>query len=370
MKKSLFLLMVSVTGVLLSNSCTKESTSKDNGMIQLTITAGLPDTKTVFSEQSGENPLTVNWKSGTTESFGIFVGTLSQVPNQFTANVTSDSKSAAFTGSIPSATANGTNLIAVYPYINTSTDPAAIPFDFSSQTGNGNNLSELATKLPMVASATYTSGKNPTLSFSNKATIMKLILTIPEAVSISSISYFGKNVHNKATLNAVNGTWTYTADGLGVVKVNYASPVSVSAGGTLTAYIAVFPETSSNVTVMATSTSGKDYYYNYGTSKSKELLSGAMYTMTKSLVLNNGEFNYTGDGTASNPYLISNEMQLRNVSTCINAATSPYSNSGICYKQIADIALSGTFTPIGTSTNTFKGVYDGNSKSITGLSVN
>lgn len=114
MKKSLFLLMVSVTGVLLSNSCTKESTSKDNGMIQLTITAGLPDTKTVFSEQSGENPLTVNWKSGTTELFGIFVGTSSQVPNQFTANVTSDSKSAAFTGSIPSATANGTNLIAVY----------------------------------------------------------------------------------------------------------------------------------------------------------------------------------------------------------------------------------------------------------------
>ena len=56
MKKSLFLLMVSVTGVLLSNSCTKEYTSKDNGMIQLTITAGLPDTKTVFSEQSGENP--------------------------------------------------------------------------------------------------------------------------------------------------------------------------------------------------------------------------------------------------------------------------------------------------------------------------
>ncbi|MBO4740811.1 MAG: hypothetical protein J5605_04100, partial [Bacteroidales bacterium] len=80
--------------------------------------------------------------------------------------------------------------------------------------------------------------------------------------------------------------------------------------------------------------------------------------------------NYTfcgGAGTQSDPYLICNETDLRNLATVVNAGVS-YSNT--YFRLQNNIALAqGAFTPIGALATPFRGHFDGNSHSITNLSM-
>ena len=86
---------------------------------------------------------------------------------------------------------------------------------------------------------------------------------------------------------------------------------------------------------------------------------------------------YEGDGSAGNPYMIYESWQLKALSDYVNAggmAVSPYANFaniGICYKLGNDIDLSeyANFAPIGTAANPFKGVFDGDGKKISNLSI-
>lgn len=86
------------------------------------------------------------------------------------------------------------------------------------------------------------------------------------------------------------------------------------------------------------------------------------------------QFSGSGSGTESDPYLILNPIQLNQLRNYLN-------QSGVYFKLYADIDLTdfiddewGTqgWMPIGTSstTNHFKGVLDGNGKSISGLWIN
>jgi hypothetical protein len=68
-----------------------------------------------------------------------------------------------------------------------------------------------------------------------------------------------------------------------------------------------------------------------------------------------------GSGDAKDPYLIETAEHLR--------AIASEANSGKHYKLIADIELSGNWTPIGTSGTPFTGMLDGNHKKITGLKI-
>ena len=79
-------------------------------------------------------------------------------------------------------------------------------------------------------------------------------------------------------------------------------------------------------------------------------------------------FNFCGGaGTQANPYLICNETDLRNLSTCVNAGVS-YSNT--YFRLVNNIAMAqGAFTPIGSLSAPFRGHFDGNNKSITNLSM-
>lgn len=67
-----------------------------------------------------------------------------------------------------------------------------------------------------------------------------------------------------------------------------------------------------------------------------------------------------GDGSESNPYIISDATQLNNVRN--------YLSSNFIITN--DINLSGTWTPIGTSGNPFKGYLNGDNHIISGLSIN
>ena len=73
-----------------------------------------------------------------------------------------------------------------------------------------------------------------------------------------------------------------------------------------------------------------------------------------------------GSGTSSNPYLISNQTQLNSLAGYVNSGGA---TSGKYYKLTADITLSSTYTPIGTSSYKFKGNFDGGGHNISSLNL-
>lgn len=84
---------------------------------------------------------------------------------------------------------------------------------------------------------------------------------------------------------------------------------------------------------------------------------------------------WQGEGTAENPYQISNEEDLRKVAFYVNDSSMAFRDK--FFKQTADIALTKAWSPIGIfgknalgyGNRPFSGTYDGNSKSISGLTI-
>ncbi len=84
---------------------------------------------------------------------------------------------------------------------------------------------------------------------------------------------------------------------------------------------------------------------------------------------------WQGEGTAENPYQIASEQDLASLAFYVNDSSMTF--RGAYFKQTADIALSGTWSPIGVfgknvygyGNRPFSGIYDGGLKTITGLSI-
>jgi hypothetical protein len=75
---------------------------------------------------------------------------------------------------------------------------------------------------------------------------------------------------------------------------------------------------------------------------------------------------YIVPGTAANPFQVATAADLRKVGT--ETTTGGWTLSAH-YKQTANISMTGSFTPIGTTANRFTGSYDGDGKTITNLSI-
>lgn len=75
---------------------------------------------------------------------------------------------------------------------------------------------------------------------------------------------------------------------------------------------------------------------------------------------------WQGSGTQADPYRIADEAGLRLLAQKVNGGEA---YDGMHFKLVQDIALSGGWTPIGTASNQFKGMFDGGSKTIDGLFV-
>ncbi|MGI6216038.1 MAG: cell wall-binding repeat-containing protein [Coriobacteriales bacterium] len=80
--------------------------------------------------------------------------------------------------------------------------------------------------------------------------------------------------------------------------------------------------------------------------------------------------NYTGTATTTfeilSPYRITTEQELKDFRDTVNGGND---YEGITVLLEADIALTSTWTPIGTATNQFKGTFEGNDHTISGLDV-
>ena len=83
-----------------------------------------------------------------------------------------------------------------------------------------------------------------------------------------------------------------------------------------------------------------------------------------------------GEGTSASPYLIKTAADLAKLAELVNAGTTPYADSERYYRLEKDIDLSAYasgagWMPIGgTYGKEFKGIFDGNNKTITGLTIN
>ena len=91
-----------------------------------------------------------------------------------------------------------------------------------------------------------------------------------------------------------------------------------------------------------------------------------------------------GDGSAANPYLISNEVQLEFLALIVNAGDTVYNSATVYYKLACDIYLNDTsnwenwatvapansWTPIGSATNSFKANFDGDGHVVYGIYMN
>ena len=73
-----------------------------------------------------------------------------------------------------------------------------------------------------------------------------------------------------------------------------------------------------------------------------------------------------GAGTASNPYSIRSEEELRELATQVNSGKT---YSGSYFRLDADIALTSDWIPIGNETRLFQGNFDGNGKTISGMKI-
>ena len=102
----------------------------------------------------------------------------------------------------------------------------------------------------------------------------------------------------------------------------------------------------------------------------KLLMSAAMFLCC--VATSFAQFSGSGSGTENDPYLILNPIQLSQMRNFLN-------QSGVCFKLMANIDVeefiddewsSQGWLPIGTSSTPFKGVLDGNGKSILGFWIN
>lgn len=88
--------------------------------------------------------------------------------------------------------------------------------------------------------------------------------------------------------------------------------------------------------------------------------------------LNSGTYRMEGLGTPAYPYQIENETQLLLFQSIVNGTNGQTQNPAACAELTDNIDMSSiaNFAPIGTKTVPYTGTFNGNSHSISGLSVN
>lgn len=94
------------------------------------------------------------------------------------------------------------------------------------------------------------------------------------------------------------------------------------------------------------------------------LASGRMLSMSSFNFSGSADFS-GGKGTAENPYIISTVADLKQMAVLVNAGLAPYNTA--VYSQSCDIENAALVDHIGTGSNPFSGVYNGNDHKITNI---
>lgn len=225
--------------------------------------------------------------------------------------------------------------------------------------GSGNQI----ISAPMYA---YCANGDNTLTFHNLCSLIKVTVNNDrtEDVTMQSITVTSSasNLSGAGTIYGVKTDAPYLTMGTSSTSFNYvmldftSTTEAVSMGTSKDYYIVVPAFSTSDITISAVATST-------GTLELSKTTSGAVLsanTIVQGPTLSLGGVAFIG--TEENPYKINNLDDLIDFRTKVNAGTT---YEGLFVKLMGDIDCGASWTPIGTSSNNFKGTFDGNNKTIT-----
>ncbi|MBQ5634730.1 MAG: hypothetical protein IIV10_00300, partial [Alistipes sp.] len=191
---------------------------------------------------------------------------------------------------------------------------------------------------------------------------------------VSSISYADDDT-------ALSGEFLLDATAVGAEQwglaqgdTNYAvatlaSPYSVgtSKESAKAIYLVVAPNSYSGT--LTVTTNKAVYTYNYEKKVERNFYYDVNINLSNATTRQSVEGVFGGgDGSAEKPYLIDEASDLATLSSVCATSGNAYSNKH--YKQIADIDLSNdSFSPIGTESVPFTGLYDGGNFSVSGIVI-
>jgi hypothetical protein len=366
-----------VISLMILQSCSKDVNEISNTADEhiTSITAKIDKATSRLNFEDSENMIKVKW--GAAESFSLFSGTDSQSPTIFTKDNTNIESSTSFKGNV--SLADNSNIYAVYPATSLTSSPSSVSIDFSNQDGL---LTTIQNKAPMFSNAVYKTSETSNLSFMNAACILRMKLTFPSAISVSSLTLSSSTLHNKAALDITGSStascWTFNEAGKGDIKATFSPVLATSSGNIITAYLLVLPEDFSNVEISCSD--GTDTYTSSLSSTAGSLTAGKVYTVTKDMVKIEKIIEYTtaveaaagvqptvGDGSSDNPYQLSTP---ENIKWLKEQADGNNLTAGKYYKLMYNVKVtSATWSSIGgkNSTNrSFQGVFDGDNHVFTG----
>ncbi|MBQ7856273.1 MAG: hypothetical protein IJ348_04065 [Alistipes sp.] len=169
---------------------------------------------------------------------------------------------------------------------------------------------------------------------------------------------------------AVGGSeWGLTGGSSNYAMATLAAPyeVGTSKQGAKTVYLVLAPNAYSGT--LTVTTDKAVYTYNYDKSVERNRYYDVNIDLSNATSRQSVEGSFGGgDGSVEKPYLIDSADDLATLSAACAVADNAYLDK--CYKQIADIDLSTVaFSPIGSETLPFAGVYDGGNYSVSGIVI-
>lgn len=268
---------------------------------------------------------------------------------------------------VPSSTGG---YLAVYPAgiagnYNTSSSSISVTLP-STQTysvdGSGNQI----IKAPMYA---YCANGETTLTFHNLCSLLKVTINNnrSEDITMQSITVTSSNgkLSGAGKINDIKTDAPSLSMGSSSTSFNYvtldftSADETVNQGASKSYYVVVpsFASTNISITVEATSTGLMDLTLTHNSA----VMNANMIATGPTIAMNSAVIDFAGMGTESNPFQINNLNDLNTLKTRVNAGKL---YDGKYFKLMNNINC-GTWTSIGSTTNLFKGVFDGNNNTIT-----
>ena len=248
---------------------------------------------------------------------------------------TADNTSATLTSTDPHYWTNHTDRLvtAWWPYTEGETTPPAVVVKADQSAREDFEASDL-----IVAEEQTVSYGNPTLRFTHRTAQITVVLT-----------------------NYTEGLASVRLTGLSTENGNPAEIAPYDKGGdTYTALVAPQSVATGTAFITCAFTNGKVFVYKM--KKNAEWKAGEEYTYTVSLAAAEDP-GYTIEGDGS--YTVTTADGLKNVAKLVNEE----GKTDINITLDTDLTLTGEWTPIGTESQPYTGTFDGNGKTITGLTV-
>lgn len=319
----------------------------------------------------------------------------------------------------------GESYYAVYPAVGAVDDNTAIPVSFTGQKQLANGDATHLSKFSYGTASATVSSNSATFNFTSAVAWLKLNLTFNADCTVKdvTVSMDSELIPTEGTLNAKTGVLTATAKSKDI-SLNFGEGIEIAKGSILTGYIAVAPFTTSTgvkVTAGVVDEEGSSVSLDASTSAgSVAIQANGVYAISRTLLaedtkLTSGTFAAEQDPSENvaegyyakrddngtwtiakfpldyeTPQIegkvisVGNAKQLAWVSAQVARGRS-FADTTILLTSNIDLSVYDAWEPIGTVSNltggvnpgktnttekTFQGIFDGNGKTISAMTVN